>query len=315
MKIQLGYVGVPLSIDDISYCRTMTYTNYAKSTKIIADEKLHQLITHNFKMLAEVLRYNEINHVHFYRMSHNLIPLATHQAVSFDYINNYQAEWQQIGAIIKQHQIRVDTHPDQFCVLNSSNPAVVAATVDALQFHYKMWQAMDYTGKAILHIGGGSADKDAAILRFKHTFTTLSQPIKEMIILENDDKIFTALDVLKICEELSIPMVLDYHHYRCHHGKEDIIALLKRIQYTWKASNLCPKMHYSTAKSKREIRSHSDFINCDEFISFLNVIKTMQCDVDIMLECKAKDIALFRLVRELKFKTNLHFIDETSFIL
>ena len=33
-----------------------------------------------------------------------------------------------------------------------------------------------------------------------------------------------------------------------------------------------------------------------------------------MLECKAKDDALFRLVRELKYKTNYKFIDETTFI-
>ena len=32
-----------------------------------------------------------------------------------------------------------------------------------------------------------------------------------------------------------------------------------------------------------------------------------------MLEAKGKDEALFRLVRQLKYKTNYHFIDETSF--
>ena len=34
-----------------------------------------------------------------------------------------------------------------------------------------------------------------------------------------------------------------------------------------------------------------------------------------MIEAKAKDDALFRLVRELKYKTNYKFIDETTFIL
>ena len=32
-----------------------------------------------------------------------------------------------------------------------------------------------------------------------------------------------------------------------------------------------------------------------------------------MIEAKAKDEALFRLVRELKYKTNYTFIDDTSF--
>ena len=33
-----------------------------------------------------------------------------------------------------------------------------------------------------------------------------------------------------------------------------------------------------------------------------------------MIEAKMKDDALFRLVRELKYKTNYRFIDDTSFI-
>lgn len=32
-----------------------------------------------------------------------------------------------------------------------------------------------------------------------------------------------------------------------------------------------------------------------------------------MLEAKAKDDAMFRLIRELKYKTNYKFIDDTTF--
>ena len=42
-------------------------------------------------------------------------------------------------------------------------------------------------------------------------------------------------------------------------------------------------------------------------------IKKYNVDIDVMIEAKAKDDALFRLVRELKYKTNYKFIDETSF--
>ena len=34
-----------------------------------------------------------------------------------------------------------------------------------------------------------------------------------------------------------------------------------------------------------------------------------------MLEAKNKDEALFKLIRELKYKTNYEFIDDTSFII
>ena len=74
-------------------------------------------------------------------------------------------------------------------------------------------------------------------------------------------------------------------------------------------------MHFSSPKTKKEYRSHNDYINVDDFIEFINILKKYNKDIDIMLEAKAKDEALFRLVRELKYKTNYKFIDETTFII
>ena len=52
----------------------------------------------------------------------------------------------------------------------------------------------------------------------------------------------------------------------------------------------------------------------DDFISFTRSIKHLNTDIDIMIEAKGKDEALFRLVRGLKYKTNYKFIDDTTFI-
>ena len=37
-------------------------------------------------------------------------------------------------------------------------------------------------------------------------------------------------------------------------------------------------------------------------------------NIDIMIEAKKKDEAMFRLIRELKYKTDYKFVDETTFI-
>jgi UV DNA damage endonuclease len=109
-------------------------------------------------------------------------------------------------------------------------------------------------------------------------------------------------------------MVLDYHHYMCNKGDIDIKDYYTNIFNTWKDIN--PKIHFSSPKNKtkKDIRSHHDYINPDDFISFINEIKHLPFDIDIMLEAKAKDEALFRLVRGLKYKTNYKFIDDTTFI-
>ena len=96
---------------------------------------------------------------------------------------------------------------------------------------------------------------------------------------------------------------------------ENIENYTKEIMDTW--TNINTKFHFSSPQTnlKKEFRSHHDYINSDDFIKFINMLKIYNKDVDIMLEAKAKDDALSRLVRELKYKTNYEFINETSFII
>ena len=54
-------------------------------------------------------------------------------------------------------------------------------------------------------------------------------------------------------------------------------------------------------------------LDSNKFIEFVEDIKHLDYDIDIMIEAKKKDEALFRLIRELKYKTNYKFIDDTTF--
>ena len=106
---------------------------------------------------------------------------------------------------------------------------------------------------------------------------------------------------------------MDYHHFKCNNTGINIEKYLDKIIDSWK--DKIPKMHFSSPKSKREFRNHNEYINVDDFIEFINILSKYNKDIDIMLEAKAKDEALFRLVRELKYKSDYKFIDETSFLI
>ena len=105
-------------------------------------------------------------------------------------------------------------------------------------------------------------------------------------------------------------MILDYHHHICNNNNINIDNYLEKIFNTW---NITPKLHFSSPKNKtkKDFRSHHDYINADDFILFLDKIKPLNKNIDIMLECKAKDEALFRLVAQLKYH-NYTFIDEST---
>ena len=160
----------------------------------------------------------------------------------------------------------------------------------------------------IMHVGSNAFGKQNSITRFINNFNKLDNETKNMIILENDDKIFNIKDVLYICKKINIPMVLDYHHHKCNNDNIKLEEYIEEIFNTWKTT---PKVHLSSPKNKKEFRTHNDYINIDDFIEFETIINKTNRDIDIMIEAKEKDNALFKLVRELKYK-GYKFKDETT---
>lgn len=311
MKIRLGYACISKTLSNVTTSSTITYTTFQKDKDY---KKIDTAIKSNLNALKEILTYNIKNNIHFFRLSSKLIPLATKSDVIFDYIDPYKDYYNSIAKIIKDNKLRIDFHPDEFCVLNSTKSEVVKNSIAILEYHYNLLKALEIKNKIlVLHIGGNTFGKKNSISRFINNFNTLSKDIQESIAIENDDKIFNISDCVYISKNINVPVILDYHHHICNHDELDINDYLKDILSSW--HNTTPKMHFSSPKNKtkKDFRSHNDYINVDDFINFIDLLKPFNHDIDIMIEAKAKDEALFRLVRELKYKTDYKFIDDTSF--
>lgn len=309
MIIRLGYVSITKTLDNITTSSTITLTNFKKNNSY---SKINSCIISNLKSLIKILEYNSKNNIHFYRLSSNLIPLATHPDITINYLTPYEYYYNKISTIIKQNNLRIDMHPGQYCVLNSTKKEVIKSSINILNYHYNLLDAMKIKNKLlILHVGSSTFGKDNSISRFINNFKKLPKYLQNCIAIENDDKVFNIEDCLKISNHLNIPIVLDYHHHLCNKAPLDIEEYLPKILATWK--NITPKIHFSSPKNIKEFRSHHDYINVNEFISLLSILKKHNRDVDIMIEAKAKDEAMFKLIRELKYQTNYNFIDETSF--
>lgn len=153
----------------------------------------------------------------------------------------------------------------------------------------------------ILHMGGVFGDKEATLNRFRENYKQLPQGVKNRLVLENDDVGWTVHDLLPVCQELNIPMVLDYHHHNILHsdrvreGTLDIIQMYDEIKETWTRKGITQKMHYSeptpSAITPRQRRKHS-----------ARVATLPPCDptMDLMIEAKDKEQAVFELMRAFK---------------
>ena len=154
----------------------------------------------------------------------------------------------------------------------------------------------------ILHLGGVFGDKEATLNRFRENYAKLPENVKKRLVLENDDVSWSVHDLLSICEELNIPLVLDFHHHniifdadRLREGTKDIVDLFPRILATWKRKNITPKMHYSeptpSAITARQRRKHNPRVA---------TLPPCPPDMDLMIEAKDKEQAVFELMRVFK---------------
>ena len=292
--IRLGYACICNSIND--HLHTITYTNYLKDKT-----KIYDIIKQNFNVLKKIITYNNKNNIHFYRLSSNFIPCAS--IINYDYQTIFKKEFKEISKLING---RFDMHLSEYCILNSTNKEVVKRSIDEIKYHYKLLKNFKIEPTLVIHIGSKSFGKENSITRFINNFNKLPNYLKKSLIIENDDKVFNVEDTLKLCQKINRPMVLHVHHHYCNKSSKELSYYLNDIFKTW---NTTPKIHFSSPKNKKDFRAHNDYINSDDFIDFIKLINQ---DIDIMLETKAKDDALFRLVRELKYKTNYIFIDETT---
>lgn len=318
MKIRLGYVSIALKLGNkATTSSSVTFANYQK--QVGEENKLNKLKATtklNLDNLKKVILYNMENQINFYRITSALIPLVTHPQVGdWGHRNYFKKDFEDIGKLIKMSNIRVDTHPDQFNVINSTNETVVENTILNLMQHVNLFEDINYDeGKMVLHLGGAAGGKEAGIQRFIDNFKRYPKKITSKIILENDDKTYNVKEMLYVCETLKVPMVLDVHHNLCNNEGEGLLSYLPRIFDTWNNEKLPPKIHFSSPREFDNDRKHADYIDVNSFLDFLDKAKHLDRDFDVMIEAKQKDLALYKFVEDIKLRRpEIEWMDNSTF--
>ncbi|SDM81464.1 UV DNA damage repair endonuclease UvsE [Sediminibacillus halophilus] len=301
MLLRFGYVSTALSLWEASPSRTLTFTNWRKLDKDSRKEKLYHLTEQNLANTLRALHYNIAHGIDLYRMSSSLVPLATHPEVKWDFVTPFRHLFEEIGALVKKHELRVSFHPNQFTLFTSYQDHVTDNAITDMTYHYDMLEAMGLHKEATIniHVGGAYGNRQAAIERFNQNFIKLEENIRRQTTLENDDKTYTAEETLGICEKHGIPFVFDFHHHWANPGEGAYQDLLPRIFATWEGTGKRPKFHLSSPKSEKLFRAHAEFVEKDFAMEFINALKANGKSADIMIEAKAKDKAALKLVEAL----------------
>lgn len=316
IKVRFGYVAMSTVLQDCSPSKTVTAANLSKIQPETARiTKLRAIAQENLRNTQRLLFHNRGHDIAVYRITSKLIPLATHPiSSSWDWAADLIEPLQSLGAFVKQENFRISAHPDHFTLLNSPREDVTEASIRDLVYHQQIFDGMglDNSAKLVIHVGGSYNNKSDSLKRFKETYSALSQSLKGRLVLENDDKIYTAREVLDLCQELEIPMVLDIHHHWCNNRNEDIYPYLGDIFDTWRNETIPPKIHLSSPRTSKDFRAHADYVDPAFFLEFWERACQVNNDFDVMIEAKMKDRALFKLMQDLHDYKNIAFLNEAS---
>lgn len=284
---RLGYACINMTLKDKCTSRTMRLKTFEEKGLAYVSE----LALQNVLDLKDVIQWNEDNGINFFRMSSDVFPWQCRY--DLEDLPDFQAIQQtltEIGLMVKKYDHRITMHPGPFNVLASPNANVIQRTVRELTDHAVVMDllGLSYTpyNKINIHVGGAYGDKDNALDTWCRNFELLPDNVKCRLTIENDDKAnaFNVLDLMTIHNRVGIPIVFDYHHHTFNTGGLTHKEAFEIAYDTW--DGIVPAFHISEPRDEVKPRSHHDFI--------VNKVDTFGKDVDLMFECKQKDIALLK---------------------
>jgi len=289
MLHRLGYACICLSTD----ARASRGTVLRNATPA----RLRELIAANLDGLRSILEFNARARVLLFRISSDVIPFGGHPVNELRWWEEFGEPLATLGAFVRGQGMRVSMHPGQYTLLSSPDERVTAAAVADLTWHARFLDAMglNVEHKLVIHGGGIYGDKPAAIDRWVERYHALAPEIRRRLVVENDERTYSADDVLELSRRTGTPVVLDTLHHMLKPGDpaRPLGDLLPEVFRTWRAEDGPPKLHFSSQAGDKRPGAHADYADADEFVAFLESAPDQS--FDCMLEAKAKDLALFRL--------------------
>lgn len=287
--------------------RVTTATACARLARDAQLRKLSELCLLNAQALELAVEYCANHQIAAFRILSQFWPLKTHPKCGYrlEELPDYVAianQLQRVRTLAQQRSVRLTFHPDQFVVLNSPRPEVVASSLAELEYQA---EAAELVGADVINIHGGGeyGDKAAALARFRTNLQRLSSRARQFLTLENDDKIFTPADLLPVCDAERIPLCYDVHHHRCLPDELSIVAATMAAIRTWERADLPrePLFHLSSPLNgwgNSQPQLHHDEIDPTDVPA-----EWRQLPITVDIEAKGKELAIAKLQRSLRANT------------
>lgn len=258
----------------------------------------------NVRKLAEMLPKIRRHGIRLFRVSSALFPLSD-QVDRTLWDNPEVTKYLKIaGDFVKANDMRVSTHPGQFCVLSSDSDTVVEKAFVELDTHGWIFDKMglDHSPRYAINIHGGKKDRSSRLIE---QIKSLPDHVRKRLTLENDESAYNVIDLLQVYQETGVPIVFDSHHHTFNEGNLTMEEAYNVSKETW-PKGVKPLQHISNTSPDlvngnfQDRRKHSDMIH---YVPEPQLLGLRNDDVDVEVEAKLKNIAVFDMVK--KFNVQL----------
>lgn len=296
-KSRIGYCCISLGEHESEF-KTVTLTR-ARALGKEAEEKLFKIWKHNLKEYVAILRYNLLNKIELYRISSDLFPLADHDEFShlWEKFQDNEAnfvEAKHVTHVILNSGYRLCAHPGQFVSIGSPSEKVRNNSIKNLELHARIFDLLglerSWFSPLNIHLSNGK-DNIKNLEYFENSLSKVSSSVRSRLIFETEDKAFwTWQNISKYFGDF--PVTLDFHHRRINNLGESEEEAFFACKATW--GDHRPIMHISEGKTKPLDRSHHDWVKT------LPDCVLEDGGVDLEIEAKKKDLAVFKLRKKYK---------------
>lgn len=276
------------SSTEIRY-KTITRKKYVSLSDKEKFNSLLSIYTANVNKLHEAINYCIDVDIYSYRVPSHLFPFLEDE-IGSKIFDSLFSRLQLIGNLALSSGIRLTTHPDQFVVLSSDKPDVVENSINELNLHAKVLNALNQpkTPYACINIHGGKSDRVSQLAK---VIVSLDEDVKSRLTLENDEYAYECSDILDVCERAGVSFVYDCHHHLVNkklksYDDPEVAKWVKLAGNTWNVKKE-QLVHLSNGASDLHDRRHSDYI--------VSVPESYYDLEWIDVEAKAKEQAIFKL--------------------
>jgi len=312
-NVRIGYACISLLRQDLKVNREIkmiTIGKFKDNKEMV--KHLRDLSRANVIDMFEIIKENVKNGIRFYRMTSCLFP---HMTNNIDCKSSYfGCDMKFVADVVKDirkfaldNGVRLTFHSQPYFHLESENKQTLRQTLRELKMYNNFLDMLGLPDMCIIVHVGRDYERFIEIYNKLKSYGAKKENVVRYLVVENTENNNDAETLLGACEKNGIPYCFDFFHNQVHINKVIDVdeKFIMRCVRTFDKSNgggnkMTPKFHMSEQDKSKRRGAHAEFVSKlpDALIKFID--SHPEIALDVMLEAKAKDIAVLKLLENMK---------------